>query len=115
MVVIDPAAIDELVTTFGDEGRVVVGELVATFLSEAPARLDAIRQGVAAADEAEVRRAAHSLKAGAATLGAHQLAEACRQVEARSRAGDLAAAADLVPAVEASYDQARRALEDLVG
>ncbi len=114
-VVLDPAAIDRLVIAFGDEGRVVVAELVDTFLAGAPARLDALRRGLTDCDGDEVRRAAHSLKAGAAILGAHRLADSCRQVEALSLAGDLGAAADVLPAVEASYEQARQALEEAVG
>jgi HPt (histidine-containing phosphotransfer) domain-containing protein len=112
--VLDPAAIDRLVLAFGDEGRGVVAELVATFLAEAPARLAALRQGLAAGDEREVARAVHSLKSAAATLGALDLAELCRTAEASSRARDLAAVEALVPAVEAGYDLARQALEAAV-
>ena len=66
---------------------------------------------VATGDGAGLHRAAHSLKAGAATLGATDLAAVCSAVEALAEAGDLAAAADLVPAVESEYDRARDALE----
>ena len=59
-------------------------------------------------------RAAHSLKSAAATLGALDLAELCRTAETLSRAGDLASVEALVPAVEAGYELARRALEDAV-
>ncbi|MEA2828157.1 MAG: hypothetical protein QOG43_2596 [Actinomycetota bacterium] len=114
-VVLDPAAIDRLVLAFGHEGRGVVAELVATFLAEAPSRLDALRRGVASGDPREVHRAAHTLKSGAATLGASELAAVCREVEALGGAGDVAGAAALVPAVEAGYDLARQALLEAVG
>ena len=112
--VLDPAAIDRLVLAFGDDGRDVVAELVATFLAEAPTRLDDLRRGIAAGDEREVSRAVHSLKSSAATLGALDLAELCRTAETLSGAGDLAAVGALVPAVEAGYELARRALEAAV-
>jgi HPt (histidine-containing phosphotransfer) domain-containing protein len=113
-VVFDPAAIDRLRRAFGDEGPGIVAELVATFLAESPARLEALGQGVAAGDRAGVRRAAHSLRSGAATLGAVDLASVCRVVEGLGEAGELSAAADLVPAVEAEYGRARVALEAAV-
>ena len=111
---LDPAAIDRLVLAFGDDGREVVAELVATFLAEAPVRLGDLRRGIAAGDKREVSRAAHSLKSSAATLGALDLAELCRTAEALSGAGDLAAVGAMVPAVESGYDLARRALEAAV-
>jgi HPt (histidine-containing phosphotransfer) domain-containing protein len=115
VVVLDPAAIDRLVLAFGADGRSVVAELVATFLAEAPSRLTALRQGVTSGDGREVYRAAHSLKSGAATLGALELAELCRDVEALGGAGDLAGAAVVVPALEAGYEVARQALLEAVG
>jgi HPt (histidine-containing phosphotransfer) domain-containing protein len=113
--VLDPAAIDRLVLAFGEEGRSVVAELVDTFLAEAPSRLEALRHGIASGDPREVHRAAHSLKSGAATLGASDLADVCREVEARGGAGDVAGAAVLVPAVETGYVAARQALLEAVG
>ena len=52
--VLDPAAIDRLTRAIGDEGPAVVTALVATFLAESPARLEAIRQGLAVALQAVV-------------------------------------------------------------
>lgn len=115
-VVLDPAAIDRLTRAVGDEGPAVVAELVATFLAESPARLEALRQGLAAGRGSELRVAAHSLKAGAATLGAVELAARCRQLEALGQAGHPGtAAAGLVADVEAEYDRARVALQAVVG
>ena len=113
--VLDPAAIDRLVVAFGDDGRQVVAELVATFLVEAPRQLASLRHGIAVGDEQAVRRAAHSLKSSAATLGALDLAELCRVVEARRGEGYLAAVSDVVDELDAVFDAARRALEVAVG
>lgn len=114
--VLDPTAIDRLTQAFGAEGRAIVAELVATFLAESPARLEALRQGAAAGQGPELRLAAHSLKAGAATLGAVELASLGRRAEALGQAGDLgAAAAGLVADIEAEYDRARIALQAVVG
>jgi HPt (histidine-containing phosphotransfer) domain-containing protein len=114
-VVLDPAAIDRLVVAFGDDGRQVVAELVATFLAEAPRQLASLRHGIAVGDEREVRRAAHSLKSSAATLGALDLAGVCRVVEAGSGEGYLAAVSGLVDDLDAVLDAAGRALEVAVG
>jgi HPt (histidine-containing phosphotransfer) domain-containing protein len=56
-------------------------ELVDTFLQEAPAMLDELRQALAAQDVDRFRRAAHSLKSNSNTFGALALGAMARELE----------------------------------
>lgn len=62
-------------------GSDFVGELVATFLDEAPGMLAELRTAAKMGDQDGFRRAAHSLKSNANVFGAHALAELARQIE----------------------------------
>jgi len=75
---IDQATFDELKETAGAE---FVGELVDTFLVEAPAMLDELRRSLDAGDADRFRRAAHSLKSNSHTFGAMTLGGMARELE----------------------------------
>jgi len=87
-----------------------IDEIVAGFLAGAPAKLDAIASAVAAADAGAAGRIAHELAGSSATLGALGLGKLCGYVEGCTRAGDLSAVADTLPAVRAEFERARAAL-----
>ena len=53
---------------------------------------------------------AHSLKSSSLNLGALELGELCRDLEALARAGTVSDARDRVEAIETSFGRARRAL-----
>lgn len=75
---IDQATFDELKETAGAE---FVGELVDTFLAEAPGMLDELRHALDAGDADRFRRAAHSLKSNSHTFGAMTLGAMARELE----------------------------------
>ena len=75
---IDQTTFDELKETAGAE---FVGELVDTFLGEAPAMLDELRRSLDAGDADRFRRAAHSLKSNSHTFGAMTLGGMARELE----------------------------------
>ena len=75
---IDPATFEELEETAGAE---FVGELVDTFLVEAPAMLDELRRALDSGDADRFRRAAHSLKSNSHTFGALTLGAMARELE----------------------------------
>ena len=72
-------------TTFGElqasAGADFVAELIDTFLEEAPAMLDALRDALADERAEAFRRAAHSLKSNADTFGALTLGAMARDLE----------------------------------
>jgi HPt (histidine-containing phosphotransfer) domain-containing protein len=75
---IDVATFEELKATAGAD---FVGELVDTFLGEAPAMLADLRSAFAAGDADRFRRAAHSLKSNSNTFGALSLGTMARELE----------------------------------
>ena len=83
---IDRATFEALQQTAGAE---FVGELVDTFLEEAPPMLQDLRSALAAGDADRFRRAAHSLKSNSNTFGALALGALARD---SSWAGSIAAA-----------------------
>ena len=94
-------SVERLRETLGDDA---LGELVDAFLGEAPILLATLREAVEAHDADGLRRAAHSLKASAATFGATPLAELCLRLEQAGQAGNLEGANELVAAAGAEYD-----------
>jgi CheY-like chemotaxis protein/HPt (histidine-containing phosphotransfer) domain-containing protein len=109
--VLDPAALQRLVATLGDEGSDLVAELVDTFFDQAPGLLETLRRGLSDGNAKEVRRATHSLKSNGAVLGALAFTAVCREAEAAAAQEDLALAGELAPRIEAEYETAKLALE----
>jgi HPt (histidine-containing phosphotransfer) domain-containing protein len=99
--------IDRLRESVGEE---FLGELVATFLEDAPAQLETLRSAVEHGDAEVARRAAHTLKGNGATFGANAFSELCRGLEERAKSADLSDAESLVAGVEAEYARVEAAL-----
>jgi CheY-like chemotaxis protein len=91
---LDPIALQQLQDAVGNEA--MVARIVDMFFAQATTHLDAIMRAVAAGDADTASRCAHSLKGGAATVGAVGVARIAREVEG----GDLAAAERLAEALE---------------
>ena len=107
---IDRATFEELQATAGAE---FVGELVDTFLEEAPTMLAALRAALAAADADAFRRAAHSLKSNSNTFGAQRLGVLARELELGGIDKARAGAAQPLAALDTEYDRVARALTEL--
>ena len=75
---IDQATFEALKDTAGAD---FVGELVATFLAEAPPMLAELRRSSAARDAEPFRRTAHSLKSNSNTFGALKLGQMAKALE----------------------------------
>jgi PAS domain S-box-containing protein len=109
-VAVDEGALDELRAEFGDEGDDFVDELIETFLGEGPELVAALLRGVDRGNAEEVRRAAHTLKTNAQTLGREQLASVCRKLEQLGRENALDSAGELAARVEVEYHRLELAL-----
>ena len=99
---IDLRVLDMLLDSVGGD-PLFMSTLVDSFTDDAPARLAEMRQGLASGDSELVRRAAHTLKSTAATLGAPVLAAGCADLEARAASGDLADGHDALERLESAY------------
>ena len=104
---IDMAVFGELQDAAGAD---FVGELIGTFLEEAPTMLAELRVAQATANADGFRRTAHSLKSNSHTFGATRLGEMARDIEL----GGLVADPAPVDALEAEYQRAAAALQELV-
>jgi HPt (histidine-containing phosphotransfer) domain-containing protein len=109
---IDATALQQLRATAGDDE--FVRELIVTFLTQAPARLAALREAIAAGDAEGVRRAAHTMKSNAMTFGVTGLEHAARELESAASASALDGAAPLLERVEREYERGKAALETVV-
>ncbi len=72
---------------FDDEALSMTREVVGLFIADAPRRLDAIGQAIAAGDAEELSRAAHALKGAAGNIGAVAIQAVCATLEADAKTG----------------------------
>ncbi|MEH6577335.1 MAG: cache domain-containing protein [Amphritea sp.] len=87
-----------------------LGRIIDAYLEKSPDDLRQLRAGIDAADSEAVRKAAHSFKSSSYNLGAHRLAELCKELETVGRSADLSSAASLFAAIAAEYQSAMDAL-----
>ncbi len=104
---IDPQAWEELRAIGGSDADAMIDELAALYVEDADAFVRAIQAGRASLDCQALRTAAHGLRSPSATLGALQLAECCRQLEAACQIGEPDA---LLPLVDALLLEVERVL-----
>jgi histidine phosphotransfer protein HptB len=107
---IDRATFEALQQTAGAE---FVGELVDTFLAEAPLMLQDLRGALAAGDAERFRRAAHSLKSNSNTFGALTLGELAKKLELTGLAPAAAANGATLDALADEYAKVAAALMEL--
>jgi HPt (histidine-containing phosphotransfer) domain-containing protein len=86
--IVDERVLNEVMETTGDDIG-FVRELVETYLSDAPAQLEAMTAAVEADDADALVRPAHTLKSSSATVGAMRLSSVARELEMAGRMGTL--------------------------
>jgi HPt (histidine-containing phosphotransfer) domain-containing protein len=84
--------------------------LINVFLEDSVRLFAAMREAIADANAAELRRTAHSLKSNSASFGARTLAGMCQELEQRARDGIFEGAAGRVARIEAAYAEVAREL-----
>ena len=107
---LDADALEQLREIGGDD---FVGEVIDTFLVDAPNLLATLRRSVEQGDAVALRRAAHTLKSNGATLGAGDFSELCRELEERARSGELTDAAELTDRIDGEYERLQQTLAAL--
>ncbi len=95
----------------GDQG--LLRQVVGLFVRTSGGHVAAIREALVAGDGERLRKAAHTLKGAAATLGAAAVAEVARRLEQSARS-DLGEAARELPALEQELRVLRPHLDELV-
>lgn len=104
----DTAALDRL-KRFG--GGKLLGEMIGLFLSTAPERIGAARDGVSTGDAKAVEMALHSLKSSSAQLGALQMQRLSERGEQLAHAGEIDPVVSIVTDIEAEYTRVQSWLQ----
>jgi len=107
---IDLATFEALKETTGAD---FARELVDTFLDEAPAMLNDLREALASDDADKFRRAAHSLKSNSLTFGALALGAMARELELTNVTKVREGAAQPLTALANEYSRVAAALTEL--
>lgn len=108
--VVDQSVFDGLKEMVGED---FIGELLDTFLEDAPQLLKTLEGALRSKDAEAFRRAAHSLKSNAASFGAKALSEQAKVLEALGREGKLDEAGDPLKGLAAEYAKVENALKKL--
>ena len=105
--VIDATALDRL-QRIGGAG--LARQMIALFLEQGAARIEAAAAGCGDGDAEGVERAAHALKSSAGNVGAVRLQQAAEDAERAAESGDVEALNALVDALSTEYSAAAAAL-----
>jgi signal transduction histidine kinase/AmiR/NasT family two-component response regulator/HPt (histidine-containing phosphotransfer) domain-containing protein len=89
----------------------VLTEIYEAFLSSAAEYLTALRQAAQAGASDDLRKAAHALKGASANIGAQNLAEISRQLEALGNSQSVAGAEKLIEQSEQEFTRVKIELE----
>ena len=94
-------------------GEDFIGELINTFLEDAPRLISEMKSALSASDADAFRRAAHSFKSNSATFGANRLSELARELEMIGKENKLGEAGGRLTALEQTYQSAAKELTGL--
>jgi CheY-like chemotaxis protein len=105
------AAIREL-----DDGEgVVLAEVIAIFLDEAPRHLQSLQAAYRQNDGGELARAAHAFKSASGNVGAARIVKLCREIEQIGRSGKPADALPLLQQIEQQVLIVKPLLREQIG
>ena len=85
-----------------------IGEI---YLSDSNRLVGAIEHALRGGEAASLARAAHAWRSYNSNVGAHSLAQMCRELEGQARAGNLAAAGETFAQMRAVHDRVREELQ----
>ncbi len=89
-------------------------ELVGIFITDAPMRIERMRNALGSGDGRELAQQAHALKGSAGNLAATRVQQLAGDIEARARAGELDTVSRLLEEVQREFTAVRLFLEDTV-
>ncbi|KAB1441198.1 Hpt domain-containing protein [Pseudodesulfovibrio senegalensis] len=99
--IIDPQFLESMA-----DKRAFLKKMFAVFVSQEPKRVQEIHDALENGDVAKLRHLAHSLKGGAATMGAERVRQCCLLLENATQANDMSAAMGHFKTLETEMDQA---------
>lgn len=111
---IDRGMLENLLESVGGD-KEFIATLLASFLADALVQISAMQEAFVAGNAEGLQRASHSLKSSSAAFGAMRLSKQCKEVEDMAEAGAWDGAAPRIERISAEYDEARDALDAIVG
>jgi signal transduction histidine kinase/CheY-like chemotaxis protein/HPt (histidine-containing phosphotransfer) domain-containing protein len=111
--VLNKERVSEIVKVGGDKGTVILARLIATYLEGLPQALRDLDEGHRAQDAEQLVRASHRLKGASLNLGVDEVADLCRQMEAKGRQKKLAGADAILDELKEKCGRVQKELESL--
>jgi PAS domain S-box-containing protein len=108
---VDREVLARLQAELGGGDPAIVVELIDLFLHDTSSLLADMRQALSDDDPCAVRRAAHTLKASSASLGAAPLAARCHELELLAQSERLMNGDALLEGIEVTYEQVKCELQ----
>ena len=109
--VIDMTAFEDLKQMAGAD---FIGELINTFLDDAPQLIQQLHSALVVNDAESFRRAAHSLKSNAASFGANHLSGLAKELEMLGRENKLNEVGDKLKSLDEAYQVVAQELKGMV-
>jgi HPt (histidine-containing phosphotransfer) domain-containing protein len=107
---IDMATFEELKQMSGAD---FIGELIDTYLEDAPQLISDMKSSLNSKDADVFRRAAHSFKSNSATFGANRLSLLAKELETLGRENRLSEIGSRLDALEEAYGVVAKELKEL--
>ncbi|HUR82768.1 MAG TPA: response regulator [Thermoanaerobaculia bacterium] len=102
-----------MVARLREVGPEFLREIAKIYLDDAPARLAALRDAVAASDAHAISTAAHAFKSGSGNIGAVAVHDLCAELESMGRHGNLADVEEKLAELEREYVRVEQALREI--
>lgn len=107
---LDRAILRSIRKLAGEKATKVIEQLVEHYVEEAPQLLQAMREAVNKGDAVALHQAAHALRSASATLGAKNLSQICKKLEAMGNVGDTTGALAFISEAEVVYETVKQTL-----
>lgn len=108
---IDKKILESLGNTGGETNYGLVAKLIDCYLEESPKLVQAMKNALLPLDVVQLQRTSHTLKASSASIGATNLANFCKELEAMSRTGTFTNVTDKVLDIVAEYERVKATLQ----
>ena len=110
MSIINNAALETIRNLAPQDGNAFLKRIVGLYLENAGKQVDALAKAWADGDTGAIHSLAHTLKSGSNQVGAHALAELCREVENEARQQRYDSSGTMLARIQQEFDNAKTAL-----
>ena len=107
---LDPATIEGLRALGGDDDPDFLSDIIADYVADAAGRIADIRRYLTSKETGKASAAAHALKGASFNVGAYQLGDLAKRVEAKCAADDLTEIDSLVADMEKVFRRTSNAI-----